>query len=485
MMKVLLFCILLCCSSQAMGQDLIARKAPIDKKIKSTDDNTRQAIANEEETDLNGFRYSVIVIDNDDDWKWMNEEEPDYKSDSYPVFLQYNYYPSHPQYKVVGDHVYNSDGSLVRAANPCSEYGDFLREDVGEALVLFQAAIDYKNNKYNFKKENAKAQNHVKMVLGLINVPEKDRLKYFDATGRAYINQLKSDHYNDFRVIMKSERTSNLSFKLTVGDDNWNPIATYSVTYQNNGKFKSTIKIQKIALEQIDMAEYKTNEPGAATIVTSHNVSSAINYHKVKKGETISSIARKYGISVEEICRLNHMGKNAQLRIGQILRVKSGEVGQTLEGDTPKTTSIYEPEDKPKEMALITRESFDYDKVQDVVEQMPMFAGGPISIKSPSTGKDSLVVLEEGYNGLKEYLRLTVKYPASAEENGVQGRVLCSFVVGRDGQLSDIKAQKSVDPSLDKEAIRVISSMPRWKPGTQNGKPVAVRYYVPVTFRLQ
>ena len=59
---------------------------------------------------------------------------------------------------------------------------------------------------------------------------------------------------------MKSERTSNLSFKLTVGDDNWNPIATYSVTYQNNGKFKSAIKIQKIALEQIDRSDYKTNE---------------------------------------------------------------------------------------------------------------------------------------------------------------------------------------------------------------------------------
>ena len=59
-------------------------------------------------------------------------------------------------------------------------------------MLLFQAAIDYKNNKYNFKKENVKAQNHVKMVLGLINVPEKDRLKYFDATEHAYINPLVS-----------------------------------------------------------------------------------------------------------------------------------------------------------------------------------------------------------------------------------------------------------------------------------------------------
>lgn len=188
-------------------------------------------------------------------------------------------------------------------------------------MLLFQAAIDYKNNKYKFKKENVKAQNHVKMVLGLINVPEKDRLKYFDATGHAYINQLKSDHYNDFRVIMKSERTSNLSFKLTVGDDNWNPIATYSVTYQNNGKFKSAIKIQKIALEQIDRSDYKTNESEVPNHIISNGVTSEISYHKVRKGETVSSIARKCGISVDELCRMNRIGKNTQLKIGQILRV--------------------------------------------------------------------------------------------------------------------------------------------------------------------
>ena len=187
--------------------------------------------------------------------------------------------------------------------------------------MLFQAAIDYKNNKYNFKKENVKAQNHVKMVLGLINVPDKDRLKYFDVTGAAYINQLKSDHYNDFRVIMKSERTSNLSFKITIGDEDWNPIATYSVTYQNKGKFNSSIKIQEIALEHIDRSEYKTTESGAPNHVISNGVSSEIHYHKVKKGETVSNIARKCGISVEELCRMNRIGKNTQLKIGQILRV--------------------------------------------------------------------------------------------------------------------------------------------------------------------
>ena len=78
-----------------------------------------------------------------------------------------------------------------------------------------------------------------------------------------------------------------------------------------------------------------------------------------------------------------------------------------------------------------------------------------------------------------------MQYPVVAEENGVQGRVLCSYVVEPDGSISDIKVIKSVDPSLDKEAVRVVGSMPKWIPGKQNGILVRVKYTVPVTFRLQ
>ena len=72
-----------------------------------------------------------------------------------------------------------------------------------------------------------------------------------------------------------------------------------------------------------------------------------------------------------------------------------------------------------------------------------------------------------------------------AEENGVQGRVIVSFVVERDGSITDVKVVKSVDQALDKEAMRVVKSMPRWIPGKQNGQAVRVKYTVPVTFRLQ
>jgi protein TonB len=90
-----------------------------------------------------------------------------------------------------------------------------------------------------------------------------------------------------------------------------------------------------------------------------------------------------------------------------------------------------------------------------------------------------------GLTALFQFLSQSIKYPVVAEENGVQGRVLVTFVVERDGSITDVKVVKSIDPSLDAEAKRVIRSMPRWKPGKQNGSAVRVKYTVPVTFRLQ
>lgn len=104
------------------------------------------------------------------------------------------------------------------------------------------------------------------------------------------------------------------------------------------------------------------------------------------------------------------------------------------------------------------------NSVYDVVEQMPSFPGG--------------------ISGLRTYLNQNIRYPAEAQENCVQGRVVVSFVVGKDGHISDVTVLRSVDPSLDKEAIRVVRNMPRWTPGKQGGEPVRVRYNVPVSFRL-
>ena len=84
-----------------------------------------------------------------------------------------------------------------------------------------------------------------------------------------------------------------------------------------------------------------------------------------------------------------------------------------------------------------------------------------------------------------EYLEEYMKYATIAQENGTQGRVIVQFVVNKDGSIVDAKVVRSVDPYLDKEALRVINTMPKWKPGMQRGKPVRVKFTVPVMFRLQ
>lgn len=100
-----------------------------------------------------------------------------------------------------------------------------------------------------------------------------------------------------------------------------------------------------------------------------------------------------------------------------------------------------------------------------VVEEMPKFPGGD--------------------GELLKFIAKSIKYPVIAQENGIQGRVTCAFVVNRDGTVVDAEVLRGVDPSLDKEALRVIGTMPKWTPGKQRGKAVRVKYTVPITFRLQ
>ena len=104
------------------------------------------------------------------------------------------------------------------------------------------------------------------------------------------------------------------------------------------------------------------------------------------------------------------------------------------------------------------------DKTFDVVEQMPEFPGGQIA--------------------MLDFLSKNIRYPEEAHKAGIQGRVVATFVVEKDGSISNAKVMRSIDPLLDAEALRVINSMPNWIPGKQDGKPVAVKYTIPVTFKL-
>ena len=111
-----------------------------------------------------------------------------------------------------------------------------------------------------------------------------------------------------------------------------------------------------------------------------------------------------------------------------------------------------------------TKKSGANDKVYEVCEQMPTFPGGDAA--------------------LMKYLSENVKYPALAIKAQEQGRVVVSFTVEKDGAISDVKVARSVTPSLDAEAVRVVKAMPKWTPGKQGGQLVRVRYNVPVSFKL-
>lgn len=138
--------------------------------------------------------------------------------------------------------------------------------------------------------------------------------------------------------------------------------------------------------------------------------------------------------------------------------VETAEIVIDTEDDKDKQVVIQAPIAGP----VIDEET---EVVFMVVESMPSFPGGDAA--------------------LFKYLGDNIKYPVIAQESGIQGRVICQFVVNRDGSIVDIEVVRSVDKSLDAEAERVISKMPKWTPGKQRGKTVRVKYTLPVNFRLQ
>jgi len=133
---------------------------------------------------------------------------------------------------------------------------------------------------------------------------------------------------------------------------------------------------------------------------------------------------------------------------------------KTEDDQTQKQTEVYIPPPPPKpKQEEVTEEIF------VVVEEQPEFPGGQAA--------------------MMKFLSDNIRYPVIAQENGIQGRVICNFVVERDGSITDVQVVRGQDPSLDREAIRVIQQMPRWKPGKQRGSAVRVRFTLPVVFRLQ
>ena len=142
------------------------------------------------------------------------------------------------------------------------------------------------------------------------------------------------------------------------------------------------------------------------------------------------------------------------------------------------------------EVAEIEMQSAEDDANTEVVVMQQAVETGPAEEEEAEANQIFTVVEQEpefpgGTKALMEYISKNLRYPAFAAENGIQGRVTLSFVVEKDGSVTDIQEMRSPSEDLTKEAKRVVQSMPKWKPGKQRGKPVRVKYMLPVTFRLQ
>ena len=213
---------------------------------------------------------------------------------------------------------------------------------------------------------------------------------------------------------------------------------------------------QRIALQEameMTKLEQQKKEPEVKRkeVVKQENVEKVVEKVKSSIKFTAPVIKKDNEVRPEDMMKSQDEILSTNTAIGAFDVKGNDEAGEVLKA---KEVIATEPV-KPKE---------EENKVFDVVEQMPSFPGGQ--------------------GALMNYLNSNIKYPVIAEENGIQGRVVVQFVVGKDGSISNVHVVKSVDPSLDKEAVRVVKNMPRWIPGKQNGQSVTVRYTLPVTFRL-
>ena len=184
---------------------------------------------------------------------------------------------------------------------------------------------------------------------------------------------------------------------------------------------------------------------------------------KVEPEKTVERVKSSVKFTAPVIKKDNLVKEEDEIKLDEIEKSNKAIGALTVEGNDEVGGEVLQLREQIA--APEPPKPAEENKVHDFVEQMPSFPGG--------------------MGALMSWLSQNIKYPVIAAENGVEGRVIVQFVVEKDGSITDVKIAKSVDPSLDKEATRVVSSMPHWIAGRQNGNPVRVKYTVPVTFKLQ
>ena len=286
--------------------------------------------------------------------------------------------------------------------------------------------------------------------------------------GLAHHYQAAATLYNSFNVLHLKNRISMMNKKRSHGIGRTKylifiPLAAFLMLLSNIeavARITGEIAAEAVAgvKEATEISVLSENDVKVSGQVIDDFNGPVIGANVIVKGTNVGTITDTEGYFVLETT------KNAVLRFSfpgmkaKEVAVKDvqGKLKVQLYSDGSAQGSQSAPPPPPMSPQISTDPS---DLVFTVVEVMPEFPGGQ--------------------GALLQFLAKSIKYPVIAQQNGIQGRVTCSFVVGKDGVI------RGVDPSLDLEATRVISMMPKWKPGMQKGKEVSVKYTVPVTFRLQ
>ena len=224
-------------------------------------------------------------------------------------------------------------------------------------------------------------------------------------------------------------------------------LAAYN-SYQEaqKAKFEAEMEASLLDAKKDAKVEKKTETPKVEQVQKVEKVKSSIAF-------TPPVIKKDSEVKPEEEMKTQDELKETKTAIGAFDVKGNDDAGGTVLKAVEEIAAPEPPKQQEEEQ----------NKIFEVVEQQPSFPGGSV-------------------NG---WLAEHIKYPVVAAENGIQGRVVVQFVVEKDGSVSQVRVVRGVDPSLDKEAQRVISSMPKWIPGKQNGVSVRSRFTVPVTFKLQ
>ena len=247
------------------------------------------------------------------------------------------------------------------------------------------------------------------------------------------------DKFTEFAFILKNNLTKERRFAIySFDEETETPIFLYEENVPTDGEIKSVVYNK-------NREEYTVNYTGK-NVITSNN--------KNTSNTTIKA----------EVNSNAHVVKNTEVKASPSV-IKDEVKDQKPPISNTVTETITETVAPTTEPEKVKEEIKEDNNIYTTVEEAPQFLNGGI---------------ENLYNFLSKNLR----YPSISKKKGIQGRVMVSFIINKDGSTSDFQVIKSVDPYLDKEALRVMSMMPKWKPGKQNGVPVRVKMTVPVNFKL-